>query len=205
MQADLVQRSEREGLSDLIQERAPDLIVNSAGFGLYGEALDHSVDEQLEMLELNGAALLHLSLVAARTLIDRGKRGVILNISSSAGFRVFPAFAVYAASKAFVNSFSEAFDEEVRGRGVRVLTACPGMVNTSFRDRASGGEIQESSSYSMSVHHAARQLWWQVKKEKKIYIFDWKYRFLTFLCDYLIPRRLVTKISRNIIGKRKTS
>src|SRR5262249_3016587 len=114
VQADLVQEMGRKNLIDVLHTQVPDVVINNAGFGLYGEALSYPTEDQIHILEVNGRAVLELSLEAARALISANKRGVILNVSSASAFQVLPNMAVYAASKAFVNSFSEAFDFEVK-------------------------------------------------------------------------------------------
>jgi uncharacterized protein len=112
----------------------PQYIVNSAGFGLVGDAarLDHA--EQLAMIDLNIRVLTELSLAFVDTL---GRlRGGILNVSSVAAFLPGPGMAVYYATKAYVLSFSEALNHELMRRGVRVTVLCPGPVPTEFQSRA---------------------------------------------------------------------
>lgn len=189
-----------------IRELKPYLIVNNAGFGLYGAALDHATKEQMELLEVDAAAVLEISLEAARTLIDAKQKGVILNVSSAAAFTFYPNFSVYAASKAFVNHFSECFDFEVSPHGIRVLAACPGMVNTKFGERASKNRLNKKYSLSMlkmTAEYAAEQIWWQIVNEKQTYVFDWKYRFMISLSS-IIPKRFQAYFLKNILGKRYT-
>lgn len=199
VQADLSDVKERGKLVEVIKNRAPDLVVNNAGFGFYGEAVNLSTKKQMEMLEVDGAAVLELSLEGAKAMIEKGKKGVILNVSSAAAFQIFPYFAVYAAVKAFVNSFSQSFDEEVRAKGVRVLAACPGVVATRFRKRASQGKQQESDPFAMSQEFAANELWKQIQLEKPIRTFDWKYRVATFFSRYLVPNKLIAKFAKKAI------
>src|SRR5687768_9770759 len=139
--ADLRYPEGRKTVVDCIHNLKPDLVVNNAGGGLYGEALSHETSSSVNLLELDGVAVLELSLEAARTLVSEGKKGVIINISSAAAFLIFPWFAVYSACKAFVVQFSESFDEEMKPYGIRVLTSCPGVVSTKFRE-SSGGKRQ---------------------------------------------------------------
>src|SRR5580693_8214964 len=105
--ADLAQS--RDSLIKLIHEHVPDLVINNAGWGLYGDALSHTTKEQMDILEVNANAVLEISLEAARAMIKAKTEGAIVNIASGAAFFAFPTLAVYAASKAFVGSFSEAF------------------------------------------------------------------------------------------------
>ncbi|NGX40104.1 MAG: Serine 3-dehydrogenase [Chlamydiae bacterium] len=198
---DLTKREERAALLEIITHEVPDLIINSAGFGLYGSAIDLSTKEQLEMIELNCSALVEISLHSARTLIKNGKKGTLLNLSSSGAFFPFPTFNIYCASKAFVNSFSLALDTELKEKGVRVLCACPGQVATDFRNRSSKGHPQKKDRRTMPVKQAALHIWKQIEKEKTLYIFDWRTRMMLTLAKFL-PRALLEKIMIQSIADR---
>lgn len=198
---DLNEKADRVRLIELIHSQAPDLVINNAGFGLYGEALTYSTDQQLSILEVNGMAVLELTLEAARTLISKGKKGTILNVSSAAAFQVFPYLAVYAASKTFVNQLSLAFDQEMQPYGVRVLVACPGKVATEFQKRAGGETNTKAEPGVMTAQHVAKAIWRQIKDQKPLEIIDWRYRLATSL-SYFMPRRLVSYSIKETIRKR---
>jgi uncharacterized protein len=117
----------------------PAIVVNNAGFGLRGEAVALSRDEQLAMIDLNVRALTELSLMFVDSLARH--RGGILNVASLAAFLPGPGMAVYYASKAYVLSFSEALHRELSERGVRVTALCPGPVPTEFQARAGGMQL----------------------------------------------------------------
>lgn len=112
-------------------EMEVDWLINNAGFGSVGDfsKLDH--DRELEMIDLNIRALVSLTHIYLGPMRERG-HGTIINVSSAAGFQPIPFMATYAATKAFVSSFSEAIAEENRPLGVRVLTLCPGSTKTNF-------------------------------------------------------------------------
>ena len=199
-QADLATPEGRRTLITALQEHTPDLVINNAGFGLYGEALTYSVEEQSAILEVNGKATLELSLEAARSLVSQGCKGVILNVSSAAAFHFYPSMAVYAASKAFINQFSQALDYEMEPYGIRVLTICPGMVDTAFQQRA--GRQQESLNKGfMQPKYIAEQMWHQIESLQPLKIVDWKYRFLTSLAT-ILPKRLTPSLEKRIIDSR---
>lgn len=202
--ADLAVAKERSRLIDKLYEYQPDLIINNAGFGLYGEALTYKTEEQLEIVNVNATAVLELTLEGARMLVTAGKKGVILNVSSAAAMQIFPCMAVYSASKAFVNQVSESLDYEMRPYGIRVLAACPGMVSTEFSTRAAGGKKEPINEKTpvMSPEFAAEQLWWQITKQKPLYIFDWKVRLSTFFSRILLPKSLVARFLTKIIKAR---
>lgn len=200
--ADLATEDGRSAHSKMIWERGPDLIVNNAGFGVYGHSLSHTTAMQENLLEVNGQAVMVLSLEGARKMIAAKKKGTIVNISSAAAFQVFPFFAAYAASKAFVNAFSQALDVELSPYGIRVLVSCPGMVRTQFGKRASGREHPPAKEgMRMDVDFAAQKIWRQIKMGKGVVIFDWRYRLLTFL-SRLIPQKLLSKILCKTMNER---
>jgi short-subunit dehydrogenase len=107
--------------------------------------------------------------------------------------------AVYAASKAFVNHFSQAFDLEMKPYGIRVLTICPGMVATEFQKRA--GSINDQKMWAMSPTFVAEQIWKRIKRLEPLSIIDWRYRLLTFL-SYFVPKSWSAAVEQRIIAKR---
>jgi short-subunit dehydrogenase len=111
-----------------------EFVVNNAGFGIFGNAIELDRAEQLGIIAVNIRALTDLSLRFSDSLIRH--RGGILNVGSLAGYLPGPGMAVYYASKAYVLSFSEALRQELAPCGVRVTTLCPGSVSTDFQARA---------------------------------------------------------------------
>ena len=109
-------------------------LVNNAGYGLFGSAVELDRADQLGIIAVNIRAMTDLSLRFSDQLIRH--RGGILNVGSIAGFLPGPGMAVYYASKAYVLSFSEALRGELAGRGVRVTALCPGPVPSEFQTRA---------------------------------------------------------------------
>ena len=116
----------------------PDLLVNNAGMGDYGEFATSDWMKVEAMLRLNIEALTHLTHALLPSMIEQ-KGGAILNVSSLASLVPIPDFAVYAATKAYVTSFSEALRLEVREHGIRVMALCPGPVHTEFGEIAGRG------------------------------------------------------------------
>ncbi len=109
----------------------PSVLLNNAGFGAHGDALAVPVERVTEMLHLNVTALTELTLIFGRKMATRGS-GAILNVASTAAFQPTPYFAAYAATKAYVSSFSQAVAYELAPRGVRVTALCPGATRTEF-------------------------------------------------------------------------
>ncbi len=116
----------------------PDLLVNNAGMGDYGEFSTSDWMKVEAMLRLNIEALTHLTHALLPSMIEQGG-GAILNVSSLASLVPIPDFAVYAATKAYVTSFSEALRIELREHGIRVTALCPGPVHTEFGEIAGRG------------------------------------------------------------------
>ncbi len=180
---------DRQPLLDLIREKGPDLIINNAGFGLYGPALMHPLRTQMDLLEVNAAAAIEISLEAARALQSRKQPGVILNVSSTAGEFSIPTMALYAASKACLTSFSKSFDAEMRPFCIRVLAALPGPIATEFAARASNNGFVQESGFALKKEYAAECIWKQIERRKPIQIIDWRNRLGIFMMKCL-PRSL---------------
>jgi short-subunit dehydrogenase len=129
-------------------------VVNNAGFGLFGKAIELDRAEQLGMIAVNIRAMTDLSLRFSDLLIRH--RGGILNVGSIAGFLPGPGMAVYYASKAYVLSFSEALRGELAPRGVRVTTLCPGPVPSEFQVRAGFEPGFDSAILNVSAADVAK-------------------------------------------------
>ena len=112
-----------------------DFLVNNAGFGASGAFADLDLGRALDMIQVNVTALVELTRALLPPMIAR-RSGRILNVGSTAGFPPGPFMAVYYASKAFVNSFSEALWYELRGTGVTATVSCPGATATEFAEVA---------------------------------------------------------------------
>jgi hypothetical protein len=199
--ADLADKNQRQALIERLKQFAPDLVINNAGFGIYGDTLSTSIEQQLNLFSVNAEAVLEISLEAARTMVDKKIHGTILNISSSAAYFVFPALNVYAAAKAFVNQFSQALDIELKSKGVRVLVSCPGQIATPFSTKAAKGHTQKANSQAMSVDRAVKAIFFQLEKQKRLYIFDWRYRIGVWF-GKLLPVRWLGLCLRKVIQAR---
>jgi len=129
-------------------------VVNNAGFGMFGRAIELDRAEQLGMIAVNIRAMTDLSLRFSEQLIRH--RGGILNVASIAGFLPGPGMAVYYASKAYVLSFSEALRGELAPRGVRVTALCPGPVPSEFQARAGFEPGFDSAILNVSPSNVAK-------------------------------------------------
>ena len=120
-----------------------DLLINNAGFGDYGVFGDRPRQKQLDMIQLNIAALVDLTHQFLPQMQER-RSGSILNIASIAGFQPMPYFSVYAATKAFVLSFSEALWAENQSTGVHIMAVCPGPTESRFFEVADFPQVSVS-------------------------------------------------------------
>ncbi len=146
-----------------------EILINNAGFGLLGHFWELDVDQQMQMVQLNVAALTELSRLFLPQLVSQ-RRGRIMNLASTAAFQPGPLMAVYYASKAYVVSFSEAINNEARDFGVTVTCLCPGPTQTEFHHRAGlSGKIFEGS-LSMSAKQVAKQGYAAMKSGKPLVI-----------------------------------
>lgn len=126
--AQLFEKTEKHGFE-------VDWLINNAGFGSMGDFAKLDPERELAMINLNVSALVALTHRYLYGMRER-KGGTIVNVSSAAGFQPVPFMATYAATKAFVTSFSEAIAEENRPYGIQVLALCPGSTKTNFFEAA---------------------------------------------------------------------
>jgi uncharacterized protein len=191
---DLADASKRREFLAWLQGQAPDLVINNAGAGLYGPAVSHPIEEQSTIVELNAKALMEITLESARTLREQKRQGTILNVSSAAAFLLYPNHCIYAASKAFVNNFSQGLDFEIKSHGIRILASCPGLIDTEFSLRAAGGQIYKKSSlWTMSADRAAALILKQIDSGKSIDIIDFRYKCFIYLSK-IIPEALLLRL-----------
>jgi short-subunit dehydrogenase len=139
---DLADEAQREALPGIVGEsgRDVDILVNNAGFTTVGDVHENP-DRQLGMIKVNIEALVDLTTKWLPGMTQRG-RGAVINVASTAAFQPIPVQAVYAATKAFVLSFSEGTSAELKGTGVTMTALCPGPVATEFTE--AGGFKKES-------------------------------------------------------------
>jgi len=165
-----------------------DTLVNNAGFGLFGRAIQLSRAEQLEMIAVNISALTDLSLRFADSLIRH--RGGLLNVGSVVAFLPGPGMAVYYASKAYVLSFTEALHNELAEHGVRVTALCPGPVPTEFQARAGLKSGFDSAVLGVSTRQVALAGYRALMRNKRAVIPGLGVRIVPFLLRFA-PRDLV--------------
>jgi short-subunit dehydrogenase len=156
---DLSQASEVEELYQWLEREkiAIDFLINNAGLGDRGVFATAEPQRVREMLAVNVAALTMLTRALLPEMIKK-KRGAVLNVSSSAGFLPVGGLAVYAATKAYVTSFSEAVRTEVHGTGVTVSALCPGPVHTEFSQVAGRNSARREKSGPEFTHVSVEEV-----------------------------------------------
>lgn len=135
--ADLTDHDARRDLVADVEGRglSIDVLVNNAGFSTMGPVAGSDPDREVDMVRTNVEAVAHLCSLVVGGMVDRA-RGAVLNVASTASFQPIPGQAGYAASKAFVRSYTQALATELAGTGVSVTALCPGPVETEFADAA---------------------------------------------------------------------
>ncbi len=171
-----------------------DLVVNNAGMGTFGAFHRHTVDDELREIDLNVGALVRLTHAAVASMTRHGS-GTILNMSSIMALAPFPGSATYAASKAFVSSFSEALHEELRGTGVTVTVALPGIVQTEFMDRADAHHLDGVPGFaSLKPEFVAKATLRAARKGKAVSIPGFGYRIAAALVG-ATPRAILRRFN----------
>jgi short-subunit dehydrogenase len=176
-------------------------LVSNAGFGLYGGFLDGDGARQGEMVRLNCEALTVLSNHFLRPMLAR-KTGGVLHVASIAGFQPAPFMAVYAATKAYVVSFSEALSEELRGSGVRCSALCPGPVETGFQGTAGAGIAQSQKRAILSAEVTVARGLAAYERNRPIYIPGGMNKLGT-IGSWLMPRAFVVRTVGKIMRGKK--
>jgi len=171
---DLFDKSQIDELVRWLQENKIDIdfLINNAGIGDQGPFATIEPGRLNAMIQINITALTLFTRKLLPQMISQ-KRGAILNVSSSAGFLPIPEFNVYAATKAYVTSFSESLRAELRDTGVTVTALCPGPVHTEFGDVAKrpGGEPERGPEFVyVSVEKTVRDALAAVEADKPIVI-----------------------------------
>ena len=160
-----------------------DVLINSAGYGLFGPAAELDRDEQLHLFDVNARMLTNLCLRFLPGMIAR-RRGGILNVGSLTGYSPGPYMAVYYASKAYVRSFSMALANEVADTGVTVTCLCPGPVRSAFFERCDVGQTRLSKIMPRGNAPETAETGWRAFRAGK---------------SVIVPRRIDRFISRLVL------
>lgn len=167
-----------------------DWLINNAGFGSMGDFANLELENELKMIRLNVESLVALTHRYLEKMRER-KGGVIINVASTAGFQPIPFMATYAATKAFVRSFSEAIAEENRQFNIKILSLCPGPTDTNFFDVANAKAFQVKGMQTPeAVVETALNA---VKSGKSSVISGWT-NYVGSVLGTFVPNSLVTRV-----------
>jgi short-subunit dehydrogenase len=188
----LFAETERRGLE-------VEMLINNAGFGSMGDFTAFEAERDMSMIDLNIKALVALTHCYLPAMRER-KRGTIINVASTAAFQGVPGMAVYAATKAFVLSFSEALWDENRAHGVHVMALCPGVTATNFFAAAEIDKppLRPTQTPEQVVDTALRGL----KRGKSHIISGWT-NYLTTEAERLVPRSIVARIAGKAMRRKE--
>lgn len=205
LECDLSDRNERSRVLDRLQDcilrsekKGRILLINNAGFGLYGDASDSSPAEHLELLEVNVCALVEITTRLLPLIKERG--GTIMNIASTSAFQPTPHLATYGASKSFVLNWTLALNEELRATGSNAIAICPGPTKTEFFQRAGFGNRVVPAGYSHEPDQVAAIALRALESEKAFAVTGLLNKFGS-LFSSILPLGLRTKIAGRVIRR----
>lgn len=186
-------------LYEKVKNKNIDILINNAGFGLFGEFVKTEIETELKMIDLNVVAYHILTKLFLQDFVRKDK-GYILNVCSSAGFMAGPRMATYYATKNYITKLTMAINEELRVSKSQVVVSalCPGPVATEFNKVAHGTfAIREASSYEVAKYAIDKLM------KKKMIIVPTLLMKLTLFFNRFVPYRLALYIAYKI-QKRKT-
>jgi short-subunit dehydrogenase len=205
LEFDLTSPSAGPRLAQQLRDRKlqVNLLVNNAGFGIRGEFLKLPLERQMEMLQLNNAAVVELTYSLLPSLMERPQAGII-NVSSTAGFQAIPYASLYAATKSFLMSFSLGLEEEMRSRGVGVVTLCPGRILANGRQGEAKNGNRKFGFIYQSPEDVVREALESLASGGGLVIPGFVNKLSVF-AQRLIPRRTVPKLVAKMSGPREFS
>ena len=176
-----------------------EVLVNNAGFGMQGRFLDMDMAEVERMMCVNASAPSHLTQLFAREMVARG-HGYVLNVASAAAFLPSPYVSAYAATKAYVMSFSEALGYELRGTGVSVTTLYPGITTTEFNDVARAATPAAMNLSILPASAVARVGVRAMFKRRRAAVPGFINKLNAIFCTVL-PRGLIVYVTGKLLGR----
>ncbi len=193
--ADLAAPGAGAALAQQLGERPIDVLVNNAGFGDFGAFAEADPGKVDQMLALNMVTLTDLTRAVLPGMVAR-KQGKVMNVASTAAFMPGPLMAVYYATKAYVLSFSEAINNELKGTGVSVTAVCPGPVASGFQAGADMGDSKlVKGKKIMSAETCARLAVKGMNKGKAVAVIGTKNKLMSMSPKFM-PRAMVPGIVR---------
>jgi len=203
--ADLTQPDAPETIFQFTKGQAIEieLLVNNAGFGAYGEFPTVEPRKLTDMVQVNCAAVVHLTRLYLPEMVAR-KHGDVLIVASTASFQSVPYISTYAATKAFDLLFAEGLAEEMKPYGVRVCALCPGSTESEFADVAGQAHIAATRANRETAEKVART-GLRALAAGKSYVISGLGNYLGVLGQRLVSRRLVARVAARMFKPHKTA
>ena len=200
---DLSQNNVAEQIFQALEGRTVDVLINNAGFGIFGSFHDTDWRREVDMLNLHVMTTTHLTKLVLKEMVARGS-GKILNMSSLAAFQPGPLMSLYYASKAYILSFSEAIANELKGSEVTVTCLCPGQTNTCFQKVVSNGAASENKiSFNIACPKKVAKYGYDAMQKGKVVAIPGNInKFLSKLPRF-VSRRTATAVIRRIQEKNR--
>jgi len=200
--ADLTQPADVQRLAERIAAE-PDLtlLINNAGFGKQGRFWESDPQGQFDMAQVHMMAVVQLTRAALPNMTARG-RGAMINVSSVAAFLARGSGAMYHASKAFLNAFSEGLNAELRGTGVHVQALCPGFTITEFHSTPEYKDFRRSRIPGflwMSADQVVKESLADLRRERGLCVPGWYYKFAVALISAPLIRPLAQWTARKFV------
>jgi uncharacterized protein len=177
-----------------------DFLINNAGFGDFGMFYETEWNKELQMINLNITALTQLTKLYLKDMVKRGN-GKIMNVASTAAFQSGPTMAVYYATKAYVLSFSEAIDNEVRDKGITVTALCPGATESGFQAAAAMEESNLVKGRKLPSARTVAEYGYKAMMRGKTVAIHGLLNYIMANSVRFIPRALIVKVTRKIQDK----
>lgn len=179
-----------------------DVLINNAGFGLFGSFSETNWERESAMLHVHIITTTHLTKLVLEGMVKRGS-GQILNVTSLAAFQPGPLMSIYYASKSYVLSFSEAIANELKGTGVTVTALCPGPTKTSFQETVSANTGDNKITFNMACAKEVALYGYEAMIKGKTYAIPGGFNKFLATLPRLLTRNAATTIVRKIQAKNR--
>lgn len=204
LQKDLSLPNIAQSIMDDIDNESIDVLINNAGFGLFGSFAETDWERESAMLHLHILTTTHLTKLVLGGMLERGS-GKILNMSSLAAFQPGPLMSIYYASKGYMLSFSEAIANELKGTGVTVTALCPGPTKTSFQKTVSENTSENKIKFNMACARKVAHYGYKAMLKGKTYAIPGSFNKFLATLPRFVPRKTATHIVSTIQKKNRTN
>jgi uncharacterized protein len=179
-----------------------DYLINNAGFGTFGMFVNEDWNKELQMINLNISTLTQFTHLYLKDMLAR-KSGKIMNVASTAAFQSGPTMAVYYATKAYVLSFSEAVDNEIKDKGVTITTLCPGATESGFQAAAAMEESALVKGKKLPTSKEVATYGYKAMLKGKTVAIHGMMNYILANSVRFMPRSIVVAVTRKIQDKAK--